>query len=491
MTVRQSLESLGYETDSTNKETDSTNKEGNDAVENEEMIGEGDFQGHHVEDPDSNFRKLVKRIKQDSSDPTLMGKILNKSHSKRVKFCCDTGSSCNLLPVKIAALNDLKFEPVDEDEPSYNSGTNNKITILGQTSTFIRLDKVSRPIRLSFLVCEDDGDEALLSLDTLIDLSIVPPDFPCPMDPSIRDHKIRKLQRIEVKKWAKLTERIENLRTQLSFPQENLEEDKEEEKCEELRQAWLEDYQEVFKEDVTIDDRIEMETVRVGLVENHEDIPIPHPKAANDIPAYLREAADRELARMLAGGLIEKVEEYTETVSRGFFVEKKTLPGEEPKVRLVADFRNMNMKLQRPEYPLDNSSAILKRLKPEYKFFGSIDMSSGYSQIPLAEEDRHWFTILLPQGKFRFCVLPQGLSISPELFDIHTAPSIRNTDNCYKNADDILTGGTTLEQLDDAMRRILGVCKDRGIKLAPSKLQVGRRLRWGGVPEFAYQGMDR
>ena len=127
------------------------------------------------------------------------------------------------------------------------------------------------------------------------------------MDPSIRDHKIRKLQRIEVKKWAKLTERIENLRTQLSFPQENLEEDKEEEKCEELRQAWLEDYQEVFKEDLTIDDRIEMEPVRVGLVENHEDIPIPHPKAANDIPAYLREAADRELARMLAGGLLERL----------------------------------------------------------------------------------------------------------------------------------------------------------------------------------------
>ena len=108
-------------------------------------------------------------------------------------------------------------------------------------------------------------------------------------------------------------------------------------------------------------------------------------------------------------------------------------------------------------------------------------MSSGYSQIPLAEEDRHWFTILLPQGKFRFCVLPQGLSISPELFDIHTAPEIRNTDNCYKNADDILAGGTTLKQLDEVMRRILGVCKDRGIKLAPSKLQVGRRLRWGGV----------
>merc|ERR1712215_526365 len=96
-----------------------------------------------------------------------------------------------------------------------------------------------------------------------------------------RTHKIRKLQKIEVKKWAKLTDRIENLRSQLSFPQENLEEDKEEEKCEEIRQAWMEDFKEVFKEDLTIEDRIEMDPVRVPLVESHEDIQIPHPKAAN------------------------------------------------------------------------------------------------------------------------------------------------------------------------------------------------------------------
>ena len=91
------------------------------------------------------------------------------------------------------------------------------------------------------------------------------------------------------------------------------------------------------------------------------------------------------------------------------------------------------------------------------------------------------FTILLPQGKFRFCVLPQGLSISPEVFDLSTAPEIRNTENCFKNADDILAGGKTLKELDSVMRRILAVCERRGIKLAPSKLQVGRKLRWGGV----------
>ena len=133
---------------------------------------------------------------------------------------------------------------------------------------------------------------------------------------------------------------------------------------------------------------------------------------------------------MLEEGLLEPEHEYSPIVSRGFFVEKKTNPEEEVKVRLVADFRGVNRKLQHPEYPLDNCLGILKRLDPEHRFFSAIDMSSGYSQIPLSEECRDMFTILLPQGKFRYTVLPQGLSVSPELFDLSTTQEIRNTKDC-------------------------------------------------------------
>ena len=142
-----------------------------------------------------------------------------------------------------------------------------------------------------------------------------------------------------------------------------------------MKQSWLRDFSQVFKEDLTIEDRINIPPVQVKLVENHQDIPVFHPKAANEIPAYLRDAADKELNRMVAGGLLEKVEDYSETVSRGFFVPKKSEPGEEVRVRLVADFRGVNLRLQRPEYPLDNSNSILKRLRPGDRYFAAIDMS--------------------------------------------------------------------------------------------------------------------
>merc|ERR1712030_157309 len=122
---------------------------------------------------------------------------------------------------------------------------------------------------------------------TLTELSIVPHDFPCPMDSSIRDHKVRRVEEVEKTKWATLKERVGSLRTQLSFPQENLKEALEEEECEAMRQSWMKDFSQVFKEDLTIEDRIDMDPVKVKLVENHEEIKLFHPKTSNEIPASM------------------------------------------------------------------------------------------------------------------------------------------------------------------------------------------------------------
>ena len=103
-------------------------------------------------------------------------------------------------------------------------------------------------------------------------------------------------------------------------------------------------------------------------------------------------------------------------------------------------------------------------------------MSSGYHQVNLHEDSRDIFQIVLTQGKFRYCVLPQGASVSSDYFNICTDPDIRGTPGLYKNIDDVLVeigrrvdfGGVTIE-----------ACKTRGynqsrVYLSPSeeKLQA-------------------
>ena len=104
------------------------------------------------------------------------------------------------------------------------SATNHKLTIVGQTTTFVKLDTIKHPVKLEFLVCSDDGDEGLLSLDTLKELSIVPQDFPLLMDRDMRETKVNgakeaQMDELEVDhpENLKLVERIGSLRSKLNF----------------------------------------------------------------------------------------------------------------------------------------------------------------------------------------------------------------------------------------------------------------------------------
>ena len=83
-----------------------------------------------------------------------------------------------------------------------------------------------------------------------------------------------------------------------------------------------------------------------------------------------------------------------------------------------------------------------------------------------------YFNIILPWGKYRFCVLPQGTCVSPEIFDIKTSKNIRNETGVYKNADDVMGGGQKLEELDVRMRKVFQVCRERGIKLTQTNCSV-------------------
>ena len=140
------------------------------------MVGTGDFRGVYPKDMDSKLRRIINRIKSKMvSDPVMKGKIMNTTGGRWARFCCDTGCSVNIMPAKMAASGGLKWRPLDLDEPSYKSVTNEDLDIVGQTSAYIKLKKFKTPVRMEFLVSLDKGNEALLLLDTLqrIDYSSV------------------------------------------------------------------------------------------------------------------------------------------------------------------------------------------------------------------------------------------------------------------------------------------------------------------------------
>ena len=86
--------------------------------------------------------------------------------------------------------------------------TNEDLTIIGQTKAFIKLDKVKTPVMMEFLVCTDESDEALHSLDTIKELTIVPTDFPTPIDRNMREPKVRRVSSPEEEEEEEKVERV-------------------------------------------------------------------------------------------------------------------------------------------------------------------------------------------------------------------------------------------------------------------------------------------
>ena len=59
------------------------------------------------------------------------------------------------------------------------------------------------------------------------------------------------------------------------------------------------------------------------------------------------------------------------------------------KWRLIIDFRKLNEKTAKDAYPLPNIENILDHLRKS-KFFFTLDLNSGFHQIPMAEDSEKY-----------------------------------------------------------------------------------------------------
>ena len=167
-----------------------------------------------MEELDENKKKLqqyihrirrvrVGRFNRKRSSPMMMGRIMGKMGNKKEVFIADTGTSMIILPINIAKRNGVVWTAVDSDEPGYVGVTGVELDIIGQANICTIFDNIKGCHNLQVLVARQEAEEILLDLDTLINLSIVPQDFPLPQNPNMRSQKCRHLTRLKNLLWMK------------------------------------------------------------------------------------------------------------------------------------------------------------------------------------------------------------------------------------------------------------------------------------------------
>ena len=89
------------------------------------------------------------------------------------------------------------------------------------------------------------------------------------------------------------------------------------------------------------------------------------------------------------------------------------VPKKDGSLRPVIDFRRLNNITVPEPYSLPVLNDLLQSIGSGNKVFSSLDLLSGYWQIPLHEDSREVTAFSTPSGHYHWLRTPMGLSYAP------------------------------------------------------------------------------
>ncbi|CAF4301254.1 unnamed protein product [Rotaria magnacalcarata] len=141
--------------------------------------------------------------------------------------------------------------------------------------------------------------------------------------------------------------------------------------------------------------------------------------------------------------------------------------------RMVVDYKKLNNITIKDNHPLPNMEQALQLLGAGYKLFSTLDMKSGFWQIPIAEADKHKTAFITPEGLYEWNVLAQGLKNSPPSFQrvmTDILSSCRQFSLFY--IDDIVIYSRSFDDHLNHVTQILSILLNYNFQLNPSKCNL-------------------
>ena len=144
-------------------------------------------------------------------------------------------------------------------------------------------------------------------------------------------------------------------------------------------------------------------------------------------------------------------------------------------LRICTDFRWLNARTLKDAHPLPHQSDCLAALGGN-TYFSTMDLTSGFYNIPMAEEDKKYTSFTTPLGLHEYNRMPQGLCNSPASF-MRMMLSIFGDLNfssllCY--LDDLLVFASTEEEALRRLEVVFQRLRENNLKLSPKKCHLMR-----------------
>lgn len=196
--------------------------------------------------------------------------------------------------------------------------------------------------------------------------------------------------------------------------------------------------------------------------QNHTPVRMP----ARRIPICYQKVIEDEIEWMLEKGIIR---ESASPWSAPIVMVKKKNGGH----RMCVDYRKLNSVTQRDTFPLPRMDSILDSLNGN-TLFSTLDLFSGFWQMPVQESDRKKTSFTTHKGSYEFNRLPFGLCNAPASFQRLMSIILSKLlgENCLCYMDDIIVLGNSFQNHLDNLKLVFQQLSKHNLTLKPSKCSL-------------------
>ena len=223
----------------------------------------------------------------------------------------------------------------------------------------------------------------------------------------------------------------------------------------------LHEYEELFS------DTIGQKNIVYHTIDTGDNPPIR--QRARRAPYAFRGESDKQIADMLDQGIIRT--STSPWVSPIVLVRKKS--GE---IRFCVDYRKLNQITRHDAHPLPRVDDLLDSVGSA-KYFTTLDLKSGYWQIPIHPDDREKTAFVTESGLYEFNRMPFGLRTAPATFQRAMALVLAGLTYsiCLCYLDDIIIFSHTITEHCVRLKSVLSRFHQYNLRLNLPKCTIAAR----------------
>lgn len=134
-------------------------------------------------------------------------------------------------------------------------------------------------------------------------------------------------------------------------------------------------------------------------------------------------------------------------------------------IRLCVDYSLLNSKTRKDAFPLPRIEESLDVLSGA-RWFSTLDLASGYNQVPVAEPDKKKTAFCTPFGLFEFNRMPFGLCNAPSTFQrlMERMFGSQNHQSLLLYLDDVIVFSTTVDEHIQRLGTVLETLRVQNLK---------------------------